>query len=147
VLRLQVFAAYHQLHLAPMNVSPIYDVNATPGLLQLADGGTSVIIETGIAMGAVTINIEQIDQAPGQTLVSALEAWEDGAEATLQIAEPLYLSSLTIENGIFDPVIVPSRPGNHRIRVLARGRYSQKHDSGKNVAYEEYQVTAWPKVA
>lgn len=137
---------YHEIHLAPMNASPISDPNATPGMLQLADDGTSLIIETGIAMGPVTIEIELTDRAPDQSLVSALQAWEDGADVTLRITEPLYLSAPTVLNDIFDPVIVASQPGNYRVRVLARGRHTHDGETVEDV-FEEYQVTVWRDIA
>ncbi len=62
---------------------------------------------------------------------------------SLVIGKPLYVSSPTWAQ-VFDPVISPTRPGPHRVRVSARGR-TLDYDASATRANEHYLIQAWPE--
>jgi hypothetical protein len=112
-----VYASYHQLFLAPVGVSPIFDSRDSGPLVSVTDNAAALIIVTGCADGPVLVTTRVTPGPPSQ--VDA--GWEAQESVSIVIGEPLRLSSPTW-TALHEPVITPSVPGPHRVRVSARGR-------------------------
>lgn len=130
-------AGYHQLFLAPLGSSPVYDGGGPGTLVSLTDNGTGMIVLTGSADGPVLLAIELYDVA-----VDSGTAWEVQEEVDLSIADALQLSSPTWTK-LFEPVLEPRRPGLHRVRVCGRGRHTNP-DLSVFEPTEHYLIQAWP---
>lgn len=132
------YASYHQLFLAPLGTSPIYDGEDAGPLVAVTDGGTAVIVVTGCANGPVLIAIELIDAD-----ADISSGWEVQEEVDLTITGALHLSSPTWGT-MFERVHVePRRPGLHRLRVSGRGRHTNP-DFSVFEPTEHYLIQAWP---
>jgi hypothetical protein len=73
------------------------------------------------------------------------DSFEEGEQAVIELSEPLWLESPTVESDLEDPVVVPEQPGRHHIRVRARGR--SRHEDESVVGREPvewYEVAIWP---
>lgn len=122
-------------------VSPLVERHWESGwLLGVCSDGPSAIIRTGCAMGPVWVTFRALDQAPPD-LADSMDGWEVGEEETLDITTDLTLTAPTSVTALrFE---VPTRPGPHRLRVLARGR-AEHYDHVVESPTEEYEITIWP---
>lgn len=135
-----VFASYHQVHLAPLGSSPVF-AGGDPSALIVTDVSGSLIITTGIADGPVVMTFQEGAGPLGSLPTAPPAGWEMLAEVSVDIAEPLLVSSPTWAP-VREPVIDPARPGLHRVRVLARGRGAE-YDASVTEASEEFSVAYW----
>ncbi len=133
-----MYASVHQLLLAPLNVSPIFDGQDTGPLVSVTDNATALIILTGCADGPVRLTTELLAEPP-----SATDTWEVQESVSITISEPLHLSSPTWTE-MHEPVLVPHSPGTHRVRVSARGR-RHHYDQSVTEVSEHYLIQAWPQ--
>lgn len=134
-----VYASYHQLFLAPVGVSPIYDGRDSGPLVSVTDDAAALIIVTGCADGPVLVTTRVTPGPPS----GADAGWEAQESVSIAVGEPLRLSSPTW-TALHEPVITPSVPGPHRVRVSARGR-TGRVDASVETASEHYLVEAWPE--
>jgi hypothetical protein len=68
-----------------------------------------------------------------------------GKKPSIGVTEGLFLCAADPADDVLtEPVVVPSKPGPHTVRVLARGRNEDDYDDVVDVSDEEYQVTFWP---
>jgi hypothetical protein len=107
-----------QFHLGPFGTEPVLDPRQQGRLLFVDPAGATAVVLTGCAAGPVSITVDS-SVTPLADLGLSLEAWEVGEEDTIDITEELLLSTL---DGTMIPIYVPSTPGPHLVRVLARGR-------------------------
>lgn len=114
------FIAYSQVHLAPAEVSPIFDPSQPMTLAQVTDDGRGLIVVTGIAMGPILVDV-----ATATVKAEVVTAWEELQVIEMHVTEPLFLSSPTIMDELYEPVFVPRNPGPHTVTVQARGRATQ----------------------
>jgi hypothetical protein len=130
--------SYGQFTLSTANASPVPDTHGKMGLLQVVDNDTSAVIFTGIRDGKVEVRIAS-NPADGSG------SFEEEEQGLLQITEPLWLDSPTVDIDLPDPVVVPEKLGPHHIRVRARGRSEHEDESvlGRKPV-EWYEVAIWP---
>jgi hypothetical protein len=134
-------ASYHQVFLAPLEAAPVYDgqdAGAVVSLVPVAHDDVALIVTTGCADGPVHITIET-----GSAPLPVDDAWEVQEAVSLIIGKPLYISSPTWAR-VFDPVMSPTTPGPHRVRVSARGR-TLDYDASATRSDEYYLIQAWPE--
>ena len=143
---LVVDASYHQVFLAPMDTSPVYDEAAAGTLVCVVDDQTSLIVTTGCMDGPVRLTIRLHSARPSEQ-----DAWEVREEASIRISEPLLTWSpigvpLGAEN-FNRPVLTPLASGPHRVRVSGRGRGTRKDEyvSSTEAPTEHYLIEVWPE--
>lgn len=112
-------------------------------LLEVTNAGVCLIIYTGIALGPVWFSTIARDEPPSTTLTDSMTGWEVGQEVDMLVNDDITMMDLTCPAGFEGVVLAPSRPGLHRVRVLARGR-SGHYDHVVRKATEEYELTIWP---
>lgn len=134
-----VWASYHQVFLAPVGVSPIYDGRDSGPLISVTDDTTALIIITGCADGPVLMATRARQAPPPATDAD----WEVQESVSIVITEPLRLSSPTWSE-LYEPVITPDKSGPHRVRVSARGRITNV-DLSVATASEHYLIETWPE--
>lgn len=144
MLRKKIRAEYHQIYLAPPGPGPEIDPHGPDrGLLEVTNERTCLVIYTGIAQGPVWMTLTAIEQSPETPLADAIGDWEVAQEVDLVVSAELIFDAPTYFNPIPETAVIPSRPGLHRVRVLARGR-SGHYDHVVRKATEEYELTIWP---
>lgn len=138
--------AYHQFYLTPRYVDPPeYDIDSANDLMQKSDDERSLIITTNIAQGPIGLVVHTLTREPDESFDSALREWECGEEVALIINEDLHISTPTIEQvDVPGAIFSPSKPGRHRLRVLARGR-SAHYDHVVEEPTEHFDLTFWPE--
>lgn len=139
-----VEASYHQVFLAPFDTSPVYDgQDAGPlvSLVRVTDEDSALIVTTGCANGPVLVTID-LGTAP----LPVDDTWEAQEEVSLVLRRPLHIWSPTWTGDPVTrtPVLTPTTPGPHRVRVSARGRRSH-YDAVAFTVSEHYLVQAWPE--
>ena len=138
----RVLAAYHQVHLAPADTSPVSDHALEPALAQVADGGRSLVLFTRIAMGPVTV---RVDEGPGP---AADDGWEEREVLQMDVDEPLFLGAPTLDDaGPFEPVYRPRTAGRRTVTVLGLGHQHDRYDDvvlPDEDPFEEYLVLIQP---
>lgn len=102
---------------------------------------TSVLIVTGVFMGPVTVDVEPLQDRPGDDAIG----WEDVAEFTARRVHGVPVSvhgemELPAE-GV--PDLAPGNAGLVRIRVSATGR-DENYDLAVSEPTERYLVQVWP---
>ena len=136
-------ADYHQLYLTPAEVFPVFDPARPDELVQVAADRRSLIIVTGIAMGPVTLDI---DQAPGPEAdhdpADAGAGNTEAASGTLVIDEPLHLLAPTVDTGVTGPVFTPEVAGPHGFSITVDDRRTH-YDHFVESPVESYRVRLW----
>jgi hypothetical protein len=139
VSRQQVEVDYHQFYLMPVGGNPELVPSGWSKLLSVADDGRTLIVSTGCATGPVIVTVRSSDQPP--PLADSLTGWDIGVEDTFEIHDEL--SVVPWGAGDSYEAFTPTKPGPHRVRVLARGR-AEHYDAAVEEATEEYDISIWP---
>jgi hypothetical protein len=132
----------HQFDLAPFNVTADYERSWAPGqVLGIDHTGRAGKILTGCAMGDVWLTV-RTRTSPPPALAKAMHGWEVGEEETMTIDSAL--SAVELMGFGAEEIFTPSRPGLHRVRLLAKGRALQ-YDEVCRTPIEHYELTIWPE--
>jgi hypothetical protein len=125
--------------LAPEDSDPDWEDDWVQGVVFGVSDGPSLVIATGTGGGPVSVSIQVLTAAPNG-LEESLIGWEVGEEEDLFIGGPMTLYCPQYVGDLHPDALTPSRPGLHRVRVLARGRVTENDGSST----EEFQLTCWP---
>lgn len=143
-VQLVIHVGYHQLYLAPLDVSPsleghdLGDGRSGP-LAIVTNGDSALVMFTGCADGPVDLRV-CLHHAPPPVTDST---WEECAEVSMVVREPLIPSAPTVYE-FHDPVLTEATPGRYRVRISARGR-GTNYDSTVFEVTEWYLVEFWPE--
>ncbi|MEV1319931.1 DUF6461 domain-containing protein [Micromonospora arborensis] len=126
-----VTAAEHRFGLAEHELPEQADF-ASNGMVAVADGG--IVVRTGVAVGAVRVELAVLAEAPDE-----LESgWEEIVEVSWRAAEGR--ASVLAPDGTSGRGLrrqTPPRPGEYRTRVHARGR------DDLDAELESYKLVVW----
>lgn len=142
---LEAEASYHQVFLAPLNTTPIYDGRDIGPVLGVVDECTALILFTGCTDGIVHLTISLEDVPP-----LADDSWEVQESVSITIDTPLYIWSPT---GAFTRradgspwFLEPKKTGPHRVRVSARGR-GEDNAEYTLTSPEHFLIQIWPETS
>jgi hypothetical protein len=111
-------------------------------ILMVGSTGRAGKIQTGCAGGDVWLTVRAPASAPGP-LAGAMKGWEVGEEATMTVESPLSVSELFGYRTDAAEIFSPTKPGRHRLRLLAKGR-ALEYDHVCWTPVESYELTIWP---
>jgi hypothetical protein len=151
--RLEIQTADCVFYLVPPGGNPAWNsewkpagrligVDNSPSLIT-SDEVLSIVFATGCRLGPVWVTLHALNGPPPASLQTVTEqGWDEGDEETLSITSPLSVSSPSCYSQQ-ENVFVPVRPGLHRVRVLARGRWVA-WDAILESPLEEFDISVWP---
>ena len=134
-------ATYHQVHLVPFDVIALYPSSPWDEKAVAVQGTdpASVIIQTGIANGPVTVNYAE--GPPSDEHARLIEHGWETTQLTIPVDGTLLLCSPERDEGY--EVFEPDAPGPHHVFVAAKGRDGHR-DLTVFSPVEEYLILIWP---
>ena len=142
--RLKVRISEHVFYLKPPSSRPVWDSTwvLSDRLIGVSDG-PSIICPTGCYVGWVWVTVRALDSSPGPLSEIEHLGWEEGDEVSIPITSRMDMQSPTV-SARHRAVYVPTNPGIHRVRVTARGRWTDYGGIADGDPHEEFEVTIWP---